>query len=89
MAGTPNFLIMEYGGGGGEGFFTNPLQMQDGFVELPQGPGLGVEIDPATQRTVWMAAQTHRGPLASSADDAPPPPEDGFFRGFLEIAPIP
>ena len=45
MAGTPNFLIMEFGGGGGEGFFTEALQMQNGFVELPTGPGLGVEID--------------------------------------------
>jgi galactonate dehydratase len=45
MAPTPNFLIMEYGGGGGEGFFKEPLKMVAGFVELPQGPGLGVEID--------------------------------------------
>jgi galactonate dehydratase len=44
MAPTPNFLLMEYGGGGGAGFFTEPLKLVDGFVELPQKPGLGVSI---------------------------------------------
>lgn len=44
MAGTPNFLIQEFGGGTGEGFFARPLECKDGFVELPAGPGLGVEI---------------------------------------------
>ena len=78
MAGTPNFLIMEYGGGGGEGFFTNPLQMKDGFVELPRGPGLGVEIDPE-----GLEAATHRGPLAA-ANDAPPP-RGRILCGFLEL----
>ena len=56
MAGTPNFLIMEYAGGGGEGFFTEPLQMTNGFVELPDGPGLGVALDPE-----GLEANTHRG----------------------------
>jgi L-rhamnonate dehydratase len=23
----------------------NPIQMKDGFVDVPQGPGLGVEVD--------------------------------------------
>ena len=47
MAATPNFLIQEFGGGTGEGLFTEPLRFEDGFVALPQGPGLGIEIDPA------------------------------------------
>ena len=47
MAATPNFLIQEFGGGTGEGLFTEPLRFEDGFVPLPQGPGLGIEIDPA------------------------------------------
>ena len=75
MAGTPNFLIMEYGGGGGEGFFTNPLQMQDGFVELPRGPGLGVEIDPD-----GLEAATHRGPWRQRTMRRHP--EDGAFADF-------
>ena len=44
MAATPNFLIMEFGGSTGEGFFAEPLEFAEGFVELPQKPGLGVEI---------------------------------------------
>ena len=44
MAGTPNFLIQEFGGGSGADFFTDPLTLKDGYVDLPQGPGLGVEI---------------------------------------------
>ena len=75
MAGTPNFLIMEYGGGGGEGFFTNPLQMEDGFVELPRGPGLGVEIDPD-----GLEAATHRGPWRQRTMRRHP--EDGAFADF-------
>ena len=47
MAGTPNFLIHEFGGGAGEGIFKEPLHFEDGFVDLPQGPGLGFEIDEA------------------------------------------
>ncbi|AWT59294.1 MAG: D-galactonate dehydratase [Candidatus Moanabacter tarae] len=45
MAGTPNFLIHEFGGGTGEGFLKEPLGFEDGFVDLPDGPGLGIEID--------------------------------------------
>ena len=26
----------------------NPLTLKDGFLEVPQGPGLGVEVDEAT-----------------------------------------
>ena len=47
MAATPNFLIQEFGGGTGEGLFTEPLRFEDGFVALPEGPGLGIEIDPS------------------------------------------
>jgi len=47
MAATPNFLIQEFGGGTGEGLFVEPLTFSEGYVELPQGPGLGIEIDEA------------------------------------------
>lgn len=75
MAATPNFLIMEYGGAGGEGFFTEPLQMQDGFVELPQGPGLGVEIDPE-----GLQAFTHQGEWRQRTMRRHP--EDGSYSDF-------
>ena len=78
MAGTPNFLIMEYGGGGGEGFFTNPLQMQDGFVELPQGAGTR-----RGDRSRRSGSGYSSRPLAT-ADDAPPP-RGRRIRGFLAV----
>ena len=71
MAGTPNFLIMEYGAGG-EGFFTEPLHMTDGFVDLPNGPGLGVEVDPE-----GLKACTHHGEWRQRAMRRHP--EDGSF----------
>lgn len=39
-----NFLIQEYTTLGDE-ILKKPLTMQDGYVELPEAPGLGVEID--------------------------------------------
>jgi len=43
-ASIPNFLIQEYVSLG-EGYLREPLQLQDGFVELPTGPGLGIDLD--------------------------------------------
>lgn len=45
MAATPNFLIHEFGGGTGEELFKVPLSYRNGYVELPTGPGLGIELD--------------------------------------------
>ena len=45
MATVPNFLICEGGTRLGEGLFREPLTFRDGFVELPTGPGLGIEMD--------------------------------------------
>lgn len=43
---SPNFLIQEYNGGGlHEELFTNPIRFANGFIELPTGPGLGLELD--------------------------------------------
>jgi galactonate dehydratase len=75
MAGTPNFLIMEFGGGGGEGLFKEPLTFKDGFLELPQGPGLGVEID-----AEGLAAHRHSGPWRQRTMRRLP--EDGSFADF-------
>ena len=40
----PNFLIQEYCSFG-EGIFKKPFEVKDGCVEVPTGPGLGVEVD--------------------------------------------
>ena len=29
----------------GEGYLKTPFVFKDGFVELPAGPGLGIELD--------------------------------------------
>jgi len=41
---TPNFLIQEQVGFG-EGYLKTPFVLTDGFVDVPTGPGLGIEID--------------------------------------------
>ena len=74
MATTPNFLIMEFGGGTGESFFKEPLQMTDGYVELPEKPGLGVEIDEkgleeATHKGPWRLRTMRRHPEDDSFSD--------------------
>jgi galactonate dehydratase len=73
MAATPNFLIMEFGGGTGEGLFKQPLVYNDGYLELPQGPGLGIEIDEvglAAQRAdTWNLRAMKRHPADGSLTD--------------------
>jgi galactonate dehydratase len=73
MAGTPNFLIQEYGGGAGQGLFTEPLVFEDGFVAIPQGPGLGIEIDPegleAHRQDEWRLRSMRRHPEDNSIND--------------------
>ena len=41
---TPNFLIQEQATLG-EGYLKEPFRVVDGFVEVPKGPGLGIELD--------------------------------------------
>ena len=43
-ASIPNFLIQEHTTLG-EGYLKEPFEFKDGFVNLPQGPGLGIELD--------------------------------------------
>ena len=73
MAATPNFLIQEFGGGTGEGLFTEPLRFEDGFVALPEGPGLGIEIDPegleAHRLTDWSLRVMRRSAEDGSVSD--------------------
>ncbi len=39
----PNFVIQEHTTLG-EGFLSEPFQQKDGFVSLPEAPGLGIEV---------------------------------------------
>lgn len=41
---TPNFLIQEQVTLG-EGYLKRPFRLEDGYVEVPKGPGLGIELD--------------------------------------------
>ncbi len=43
-ASIPNFLIQEQVSLG-EGYIKNPLKVREGYVDLPTGPGLGIELD--------------------------------------------
>jgi galactonate dehydratase len=43
-AAVPNFLCQEQVSLG-EGYIRSPFVVEDGFVRVPQGPGLGVELD--------------------------------------------
>lgn len=47
---TPNFLIQEHpsmpnGWDRGEGYLKKAFKIVDGYVEIPTGPGLGIEVD--------------------------------------------
>ena len=43
---SPNFMIQEYNGGGlHEEIFVEPIKFENGFIEPPTAPGLGVELD--------------------------------------------
>ena len=40
----PNFLIQEFVALG-EGYLKKPIAVTDGYADIPDGPGLGVELD--------------------------------------------
>lgn len=47
---TPNFLIQEMvgledGSDLGQGLLKRPFEVKEGYIELPRGPGLGIEVD--------------------------------------------
>jgi galactonate dehydratase len=44
-AAIPNFLAQEGGNITGEGYITAPFRHEQGFLPLPTGPGLGIELD--------------------------------------------
>jgi galactonate dehydratase len=41
---TPNFLIQEQVTLG-EGYLMRPFELKDGYIGIPRGPGLGIELD--------------------------------------------
>lgn len=43
-ASIPNFLVQEHTTFG-EGYLKKPFLFKDGFIDLPKGPGLGIELD--------------------------------------------
>lgn len=43
-ASVPNFLLQEYVHLG-EGYLKEPFVVRNGYIELPKGPGLGIEVD--------------------------------------------
>jgi galactonate dehydratase len=43
-ASIPNFLCQEQVSLG-EGYLKKPFVVKDGYVDVPEGPGLGIELD--------------------------------------------
>ena len=53
---SPNFLIQEYNGGPlHQELFKEPIRFENGFIELPTAPGLGLELDDAVVRRQRVA----------------------------------
>ena len=70
MATVPNLLICEGGHQRGEGLFSTPLVLKDGFIELPTTPGLGVDMDDAAIEAVRDETFRLRGMFWHSDDGA-------------------
>jgi len=69
----PNFLIQEHTNGAlGDGYITNPFEVVDGYIALPTGPGLGIEIDEekinAMEPHQWITPQIRHEDDGSVAD---------------------
>lgn len=57
---TPNFLIQEHGHLG-HGYLKEPMTVCDGHISIPQGPGLGIEVDEQAVRAMkWEDWDTPR-----------------------------
>jgi galactonate dehydratase len=66
-AAIPNFLIQERGTDTHANMLKNPFQAADGFLPLPAGPGLGIEIDEER----FMALVGDPRPYPRTFDDGP------------------
>ena len=70
---TPNFLIQEHPGMAegwdlGQGFLKRPFAVEGGYIAVPQGPGLGIEVDEAVVRERGCEGDWQT-PLISYPDD--------------------
>jgi galactonate dehydratase len=50
----PNFMILEWQAREALAKLTDPAEMKDGFVTLPDKPGIGIEINPDAVKEVLM-----------------------------------
>jgi galactonate dehydratase len=61
-ASIPNFLCQEQVSLG-EGYIKSPFKVRDGYVDLPTGPGLGIELDEEAMKDKighdWRNAETY------------------------------
>ena len=62
----PNFLCQEQVHLG-EGYITKPFEVRDGYIDLPDGPGLGVELD--DDAVAEKIGHDWRNPMPYDADD--------------------
>ena len=70
-ASIPNFLCQEQVSLG-EGYLKHPFVVNDGYIDVPTGPGLGIEIDEdaLAEKTGhnWMNKETYFLPDGSVVD---------------------
>ncbi|HSV73989.1 MAG TPA: galactonate dehydratase [Chthonomonadales bacterium] len=71
-AATPNFLIQEHVTLG-EGILREPFRVRDGYVDVPQRPGLGIELDEEAlaeriSHTDWRTPEVYAPDDGSVAD---------------------
>lgn len=74
MATVPNLLICEGGHSRGEGLFNTPLVFNEGFIELPTAPGLGVDMEDDALEAVRDETMRLRGMFWHE--------EDGSFADY-------
>ncbi len=65
-ASIPNFLCQEQVSLG-EGYLKQPFQVRDGYLDLPKGPGLGIELD--ENALADKIGHDWRNPESYDADD--------------------
>ena len=60
---TPNFLIQEAADTFrlGERHLKEPFKVVDGYIDIPRGPGLGIELDEAYIATQKLESQSDAG----------------------------
>lgn len=63
----PNFLMQEQVNTG-DAYLKNPLVIKDGYIELPQTPGLGVELDEEKLQS-QLKTEDWRSPQLYDPDD--------------------